>query len=140
MVNADVGWARGFGGKPLPFYKNFYVGGIGSVRGFEQSSIGPKEADEALGGTRQIVANAEYYFPLPGTGLDRSFRMSVFVDAGYVWGEGQKLNFSDMRYSTGLGFAWNSPIGPLKFSLGYPLKKDSNDEVQKFQFQLGTVF
>jgi outer membrane protein insertion porin family len=140
MVNADVGWARGFGGKPLPFYKNFYVGGIGSVRGFEQSSIGPKEGDEALGGTRQIVANAEYYFPLPGTGLDRSFRMSVFVDAGYVWGEGQKLNFSDMRYSTGLGFAWNSPIGPLKFSLGYPLKKDSDDDVQKFQFQLGTVF
>lgn len=140
MVNADVGWARGFGGKPLPFYKNFYVGGIGSVRGFEQSSIGPKVADEALGGTRQIVANAEYYFPLPGTGMDRSFRMSVFVDAGYVWGEGQKLNFSDMRYSTGLGFAWNSPIGPLKFSLGYPLKKDSDDDIQKFQFQLGTAF
>ncbi len=140
MVNTDLGWAKGFGGTPLPFYKNFYVGGIGSVRGFEQSSIGPKEAGEALGGTRQVVANAEYYFPLPGTGLDRSFRMSVFVDAGYVWGEGAKLNFSDMRYSTGVGFAWNSPIGPLKFSLGYPLKKDSDDEVQKFQFQLGTVF
>ena len=143
MLNAEVGWAKGFGGKPLPFYKNFYAGGIGSVRGFEESSIGPR-ADtsdrEALGGNRRLVANAEYYFPLPGSGMDRSFRMSLFLDAGYVWGEDQKLNFGDMRYSTGLGFAWSSPIGPLKFSLGYPLKKSSEDETQRFQFQLGTVF
>ncbi len=140
MLNADLGWAKGHGGKPMPFYKNFYVGGIGSVRGFEQGTIGPKEDGESIGGTRQIVANAEYYFPLPGTGLDRSFRVSWFVDAGYVWGEGAKVNFSDVRYSTGIGFAWSSPIGPLKFSLGYPLKKDSDDDVQRFQFQLGTVF
>jgi len=45
-----------------------------------------------------------------------------------------------LRYSTGLGFAWSSPIGPLKFSLGYPIKKEDDDETQVFQFQLGTVF
>lgn len=140
MLNADLGWAKGYGGKPLPFYKNFYAGGIGSVRGFEQSTIGPKEAGEAIGGTRLVVGNAEYYFPLPGSGMDRSFRMSVFFDAGYVWGDGQKVNFGDMRYSTGLAFSWSSPIGPLKFSFGHPLKKDRDDEVQRFQFQLGTVF
>lgn len=146
MLNGEVGWAKGLGGKPMPFYKNFYVGGLGSVRGFEQSSIGPKDAEgDALGGTRKLVANAEFYFPLPGSGTDRSFRMSAFLDAGYVWGEDengrqQKMNFSDLRYSTGLAFAWSSPIGPLKFSLGFPLKKDDGDEVQRFQFQLGSVF
>lgn len=146
MLNGEVGWAKGLGGKPMPFYKNYYVGGLGSVRGFEQSSIGPKdEAGDALGGTRKIVGNAEFYFPLPGSGTDRSFRMSAFLDAGYVWGEDrngrqQKMNFSDMRYSTGLAFAWNSPIGPLKFSLGFPLKKEDGDDTQRFQFQLGSVF
>ncbi|MBW7860834.1 MAG: outer membrane protein assembly factor BamA [Rhodocyclaceae bacterium] len=140
MLNADLGWARGYGGKPLPFYKNFYAGGIGSVRGFEQSSLGPRDADEAIGGTRLLVGNAEYYFPMPGSGVDRSFRLSVFLDAGYVWGSGGKIDIGDLRYSTGVGFSWNSPIGPLKFSLAAPLNKKSGDEIQRFQFQLGSVF
>ena len=141
MLNADVGWAKGYADKPLPFYKNFYVGGIGSVRGFEQSSIGPKDNEgDALGGNRRVVGNAEFFFPLPGTGMDRSFRMSAFLDAGTVWDESDKANFGDLRYSTGLAFAWSSPIGPLKFSLGVPLKKQDGDELQKFQFQLGTTF
>ena len=141
MLNADVGWAKGYAGKALPFYKNFYAGGIGSVRGFEQSSIGPKDdVGDALGGNRRVVGNAEFYFPLPGTGMDRSFRMSAFFDAGTVWAESDKANFGDLRYSTGLAFSWSSPIGPLKFSLGLPLKKQDGDELQKFQFQLGTAF
>jgi outer membrane protein insertion porin family len=140
MLNADLGWARGYGGKPLPFYKNFYAGGIGSVRGFEQSSLGPREGDDAIGGTRLLAANAEYFFPLPGTGKDRSFRVSVFVDAGYVWGDGGKVEFGDMRYSTGLAFSWSSPVGPLKFSLAAPLKKQTGDDIQRFQFQMGSVF
>ncbi|HRD34283.1 MAG TPA: outer membrane protein assembly factor BamA [Rhodocyclaceae bacterium] len=141
MLNADLGWADGYGGKPMPFYKNFYVGGIGTVRGFDQSGIGPKTADgDALGGTRRIVGNAEYFFPMPGSGLDRSLRVSVFLDAGSVWQEEDTVDLGDLRYSTGLGFAWSSPIGPLKFSLGYPIKKEDDDETQVFQFQLGTVF
>ena len=156
MLNADVGWAKGFGGKEVPFYKNYYVGGIGSVRGYDQGSIGPKFRDTdgdvtSTGGTRKIVGNAEFYFPMPGAGKDRSFRISAFFDAGYVWGEDeqplgsdqfeeQKLRFSDLRYSTGLAFAWSSPIGPLKFSFGHPLNKKDQDEVQRFQFQLGSVF
>jgi len=146
MLNGEIGWAKGLGGKRIPFYKNFFVGGQGSVRGFEQSSIGPKDsAGDVLGGTRKLVANAEFFFPLPGSGTDRSFRVSTFLDAGYVWGEDangrqQKINFSDLRYSTGLAVAWSSPIGPLKFSLGIPLKKDEDDKVQRFQFQLGSAF
>jgi outer membrane protein insertion porin family len=72
--------------------------------------------------------------------MDRSFRMSAFVDLGTVWAESDKANFGDLRYSTGLAFSWSSPIGPLKFSLGVPLKKQDGDELQKFQFQLGTTF
>ncbi|WP_332675334.1 outer membrane protein assembly factor BamA [Aromatoleum sp.] len=142
MLNTDLGYAKGFGGKPVPFYKNFYAGGIGSVRGFDQSSIGPKDpiTDDALGGNRRVIGNAEFFFPLPGTGMDRSFRMSAFFDAGTVWAEGDKAKLSDLRYSTGLSFAWGSPIGPLKFSLGFPIRKEEGDELQKFQFQLGSVF
>lgn len=141
MLNADLGWADGYGGKPMPFYKNFYVGGITTVRGFDQSGIGPKTVDgDALGGTRRIVGNAEYFFPMPGSGMDRSLRVSLFLDAGSVWQDEDTVDLADLRYSTGLGFAWSSPIGPLKFSLGYPLKKEDDDETQVFQFQLGTVF
>lgn len=151
MLNADVGYAKGFGGKGVPFYKNYYVGGIGSVRGFDQGTLGPKFTDTdgditSTGGTRKLVGNAEFYFPMPGAGTDRSFRISAFFDAGYVWGEDpdtgkeQKIGFDDLRYSTGLAFSWSSPIGPLKFSLGYPLKKEKDDEIQRFQFQLGSVF
>jgi outer membrane protein insertion porin family len=150
MLNGEIGWAHGYGNKTVPFYKNFYAGGIGSVRGFEQSSLGPKitQADgdeESLGGTRKLIGNAEFYFPVPGTGMDKSFRISAFFDAGYVWGEDadgkqQKFSLSDLRYSTGLAFSWSSPMGPLKFSLGFPLKKEEGDKAQNFQFQLGSTF
>lgn len=141
MMNVDAGIAKGYGGKPVPFYKNFYAGGIGSVRGFEQSSIGPRTSDDdPIGGTRMLVANAEYYFPLPGAGGDRSFRTSLFFDAGYIWDEENKFDSGQIRYSTGIAFSWASPLGPLKFSFGFPLKKQPTDEEEKFQFQFGSVF
>ncbi|GHU27374.1 outer membrane protein assembly factor BamA [Betaproteobacteria bacterium] len=147
MLNGELGWAHGYGGKPVPFYKNFFAGGIGSVRGYEQSSLGPRdEEDDSTGGTRKIVANAEFFFPMPGSGHDRSFRFSYFVDAGYVWGEDaetgkdQRIRWNDLRYSTGLAFSWSSPIGPLKFSLGFPIRKKSGDKTEPFQFQLGSMF
>ncbi len=141
MLNTNLGWAKGYGGKPVPFYKNFYAGGIGSVRGFEQSSLGRRTADDdPIGGTRLVVGNVEYYFPLPGSGSDRTFRTSLFFDAGYVWDEDEDLDFGQLRYSTGLAFSWSSPLGPLKFSFGFPLNAESGDDVQRFQFQFGSVF
>ncbi len=142
MLNGDIGIAKGYNDKPMPFYKNFYAGGIGSVRGYEQSSLGTDRNTEgdSLGGTRRMVGNAEFYFPLPGSGTDRSFRVSAFFDAGQVWGEEQDINFGDLRYSSGLAFSWTSPVGPLKFSLGFPLNAKKDDDIQRFQFQLGTVF
>lgn len=142
MLNGEFGLADGLGGRPLPFYKYYYGGGVGSVRGYKAGSLGPVDAttDERLGGDRRIIANAEFLFPMPGGGLDKSFRLGAFVDAGWVWGVGDKLAVGDMRYSAGLSLAWSSPLGPLKFSLAQPLNKKDTDKVQRLQFQMGTIF
>lgn len=140
-LNGEVGYGRGFGGKPFPIFKNFYAGGIGSVRGYEGSSLGPRAGNgDPLGGASRIIANAELQFPFPGSGADRTLRWFTFVDAGNVFGEGEKLNVSDFRYSAGLGISWVSPIGPLKLSYGAPLNAKPGDRKQNFQFQLGTGF
>ena len=140
FLNGEMGGAQGYGGKPVPFFKNFYAGGPGSVRGFSPFSIGPRDVNnQALGSTRRIIGNAEVLFPMPGMSKDRSVRLSAFVDAGSVFGQG--LSASDsLRYSTGVAVTWVSPVGPLKVSMGVPLNKQSGDRVQQFQFTLGSLF
>ncbi len=141
MLNGEIGTAGGMGGKPLPFYKNFYAGGVTSVRGYDAYSLGPRDSqNNLLGGTKRLVGNAEFLFPMPGAGVDRSMRLSVFLDAGQVYGSDQKVNISDLRYSTGVSFIWNSPMGPLRFSYGKPLNAHAGDNIQHLQFQLGQVF
>jgi outer membrane protein insertion porin family len=148
MLATDLGWGAGYGNKDLPFYKNYYAGGIGTVRGFRDSSLGPQAKDingnttgEALGGNRQITGGAEFLFPVPGLKeKDRSMRLSTFLDGGNVWGSDEKIRVTDLRFSYGVAFSWTSPIGPLKFSLGFPINKKEGDQTQKFQFQLGQIF
>lgn len=140
-VNGEVDYGRGLGGKPYPIFKNFYAGGIGSVRGYEGSSLGPRAANgDPLGGTSRIIANAELQFPFPGSGNDRTLRWFTFFDAGNVFAEDAKFKVSELRYSVGAGISWVSPIGPLKLSYGAPLNAKSGDRKQNFQFQLGTGF
>jgi outer membrane protein insertion porin family len=87
MFNTEIGYGNGYGGRPYPFFKNFYVGGIGSVRGFEAASLGPRDIyGDPLGGTRRFSANFEALFPVPGA--DRTLRLSAFLDMGQVWGPG----------------------------------------------------
>lgn len=145
MLNGEYGQGGGIGGKPLPFYKYYYAGGVGSVRGFKAGALGPvdpyaTDSDQRIGGDRRLVMNAEFLFPMPGSGKDKSFRLGAFVDAGWVWGVGEKLNVGDLRYSTGLSLSWSSPLGPLKFSLAQPLNRKEGDKTQRLQFQMGTVF
>ena len=142
MLNGEASVASGYGGKDMPFWLNYYAGGIGSVRGFENGTLGPFDAatGEYLGGTRRLVGNAEVLFPMPGMGTDKSLRLSAFLDAGQVWGKSQSIALGDLRFSTGVAFTWSSPMGPLKFSLARALKKETNDKTQLFQFQLGSVF
>jgi outer membrane protein insertion porin family len=139
--NADVSWGKGLGGHPYPIFKNFYGGGLGSVRGFDQNSLGPVDVTGAyIGGNRKINLNGELYLPVPGTGNDRTLRWFTYVDAGNVWGENDQLSFSDMRASAGIGVTWVSPVGPLKLSYGTPIRKKPEDRIQRLQFQIGTAF
>jgi outer membrane protein insertion porin family len=151
MLNGEIGYGGGIGTSDLPFYRNFFVGGVSSVRGFESGTIGPKELDTVtnevvtLGGDTKLVGNIELLFPLPGM-KDNSLRLSTFLDAGAAFGEGNPLygsntlSLDELRFSTGLGVAWNSPLGPLRFSLAYPLNKKDTDKTQVFQFNLGSTF
>lgn len=141
LVNTDVGYGKGYGGSTLPFYTHFFAGGVSSVRGFESSSLGPRDKNgDSIGGNRRIVNNLELLFPVPGLNNEKSVRMSAFFDTGGVWGEDEKLNFSDLRYSSGVALTWLAPIGPLKFSIATPVKDKPGDRAERFQFSLGRVF
>ncbi len=146
--NTELGVGKGLGGKPFPVLRNFYGGGLGSVRGFEQGTLGPTSAvigsttgeTVNVGGARNIVFNAEFIAPFPGAGNDRTLRWFVFIDAGNVYGESESVDFGQMRSSVGIGLSWISPVGPLRFALANPVRKFAGDRIQKFQFQIGTSF
>ena len=149
MLNGEVGYANGLGGQVMPFYKNFYAGGPGSVRGYEASSLGPYQiASDGdivhLGGTRRAIFNAELSMPMPGFGSDKSLKFGPFFDAGQVYADStddEKVqDGGSIRMSVGLAATWISPFGPLKFSLAQPLNNENDDKLQRFQFQMGQTF
>jgi outer membrane protein insertion porin family len=140
-VNAELGWGKGLGGRPFPVFKNFFGGGLGSVRAFDQGSLGTVDPTGAfLGGPKRLNVNGELYIPVPGTGNDKSLRIFAFTDLGNVWGEADSFTLSSLRSSAGLGLSWVSPVGPLKLSWGKPLRAFPTDRIQEFQFQIGTAF
>jgi outer membrane protein insertion porin family len=140
-INGELGIGKGLGGRPYPSFKNFYGGGLGSVRVFEQNSLGVIDPTGAyIGGARKLNLNAELYFPVPGTGNDKSLRFFGFTDAGNVWREDERITSADLRVSAGLGLSWISPMGPLRLSWGKPVRSTSTDRIQNFQFQIGTGF
>jgi outer membrane protein insertion porin family len=139
--NAELGWGKGLGGAPFPVFKNFQAGGLGSVRGFEQGTLGPRDITGAfLGGTKKLQAALELQAPFPGAGNDRTLRVFAFLDAGNVYAEGEKFGLKDLRASTGLGLSWISPVGPLRLAIANPIRKQAGDKIQKLQFQIGTTF
>ncbi len=165
MLGGEVGYANGYGKtKELPFFENFYGGGLGSVRGYESGTLGPKVYDDdgdviSYGGNKKANVSAELLFPMPGVKDARTVRLSAFADAGSVWdgktytaadsdngmsiygSKPHKSSFKEeLRYSAGMAVTWLSPLGPMKFSYAYPLNKKKGDEIQRFQFQLGTTF
>ncbi len=161
-LNVELGFANGYGGRSLPFFQNYYGGGVGSVRGYETNSLGPREAvtsaittnpdgttssitsytGNATGGRRKFTINNEILFPFPGTKNDKSVRGSLFFDAGQIYDKGDPLQKDNERihFSTGLAIAWQSPIGALKFSYAIPIGSKPTDKTQRFQFQVGTLF
>jgi outer membrane protein insertion porin family len=142
-LNGELGYADGYGGGTVPFYKNFYTGGVYSVRGFQTSTLGPRDINGPLGGTRKVVGNVELLFPIPGLGLEKSVRIGPFFDVGQVWANlpGQELSdINGVRYSAGGLFNWNSPFGAITLTFGVPLNNQPSDQIQKFQFALGSAF
>jgi outer membrane protein insertion porin family len=143
MLNGEIGYAESYGGEVYPFFKNYYMGGVSSVRGYSSGSLGPKGVDSdgeeySLGGTSRLQANAELYFPIPGLKDSKQFRLSTFLDGGNVF-DGS-YDAGDLRYSTGLALSWISPFGPLKLVLAKPLNDESGDDTEVIQFQLGQQF
>lgn len=164
-LHTDLGFGRGFGGTDrMPFYEHYYAGGIGSVRGFEDSTLGPKSTPNVndpdqdslpFGGNIKITGGAEVIFPAPFVKDQRSLRTALFFDVGNIYDtqctqtktvEGDKnpgcgdVDLGELRYSVGVGLSWLTALGPLGFSLAMPLNADSADDAQVFQFTLGQTF
>ena len=157
-VKADLGYGESFGDtSQMPFFKNFYAGGLGSVRGYEKYSLGPQNSQfqsnsnsraRPVGGNVQVVLGAEVIFPLPFIKDQRSVQSALFFDAGNVFNTkcgGFEVNcFSpkegELRYSVGLGATWLSGFGPITFSVAKPLNSDETDQTEVFQFSLGNQF
>ncbi len=141
-LEGEVGYGDGYGDTgDLPLTKNYFAGGLRSVRGFEANTLGPRDSNgEPLGGSTKLVANAELIIPLPIITNTRSFRLTAFLDAGNVYGPGEDVDLEQLRYSTGITAVWLSPLGPMTVSIAAPLKKEPGDETQPFQFTFGTTF
>ena len=140
--NGDLALGQAMEGKTYPLFKNFYGGGLGSVRGFEAGSLGPRDSVSGLvlGGPKKVNFNMELQAPFPGVGNDRTLRMYGFVDMGNVYGADQPIDTSQFRASAGVGISWISPMGPLRLAFATPIRSFEGDRIQSVQFQIGTAF
>jgi outer membrane protein insertion porin family len=141
-TNTEVDYGSGIGSSAYPVFKNYYAGGIGTVRGYDTNALGDvyDQYGYSQGGDKRVMASVEMQFPFFGAGQDRTLRWFTFVDGGQVYGANEKIALNRLRYSTGIGISWLSPIGPLKLSYGKALNASPTDKLQAFQFQIGTGF
>ena len=142
-LSADLGYGDAYGETTeLPFFENFFAGGPRTVRGFKTNTLGPLDSNRRpLGGDTKIIGRAELILPAPF--LDeykRSFRLTGFIDAGNVYGPGQKIDLGEIRYSTGIGAIWVSPFGVVQASIAMPLNEKTGDQTENFQFTFGASF
>ncbi len=138
----EVGYGDGYGDyTALPFFENFFAGGVRSVRGYEDNSLGPRDSDgDPLGGSFRTVGKLALVFPPPFLTDSNSVRLSAFFDVGNVFPGADDFSADELRMSVGLGGTWLSPIGPLAVSIAKPFNDSSDDDTQEFQFSLGAPF
>jgi outer membrane protein insertion porin family len=141
-LKARLAFGDGYGDyEQLPFFENFFAGGIRSVRGFEDNTLGPRDSNNnPIGGSFLTVFNAEVLFPVPFLEDSAGTRMSAFLDVGNVYEDFNTFDAGDLRYSVGLAGLWSSPLGPIAVSFGFPLNDEDDDEIQRFQFTVGSFF
>jgi len=146
-LNGTVGWVDSPTAEPVPLFERFFVGGIFTVRGFERNSIGEKlyvtdtpdgtTNDITIGGVKELIFNAEIEFPIF---KEVGIRGVVFFDAGNAWGADESFDPFGLRTAMGFGFRWNSPVGPLRFEWGFPLKPLPGEDGMAFEFTIGNSF
>ena len=156
-LNGEVAYGGSYGSTTggLPFFENYFMGGTGSVRGFKNNTLGPRDSNGyPIGGSSKIVGNAEMFFPVPFFAETKSLRLGTFFDAGAL---NDSLSLSNMKYSAGVSGEWLSPFGALAVSAAYPLNSGTytyipyngttpsdpisqSDQTQFFQFNFGQNF
>jgi outer membrane protein insertion porin family len=141
-LGGNLGYADGYGDtEELPFFQNFYAGGMRSVRGFQSNTLGIKEDGQALGGNFLVTGGAEIIFPVPFMKKTlKSFRLSAFTDFGNVYDVNEDFDAGILRYSAGLSAIWISPFGAMSFSVATPFNEQADDTTEAFQFSLGSTF
>jgi outer membrane protein insertion porin family len=141
-MKGRLAYGDGYGDyENLPFFENFFAGGIRSIRGFDDNTLGPRDSNNnAIGGSFLTVFNLEVLFPVPFLDVSSGTRLSAFLDAGNVYQDINSFDVGEFRYSVGLAGLWSSPLGPISVSLGFPLNSKAEDQEQKFQFTVGTFF
>ena len=141
-AKVDVGYGDGYGDfDEMPFFENFFAGGVRSVRGYEDNSLGPRDSDnDPIGGNFKTTGSAQIQFPPPFLTQSNAVRLSLFYDAGNVFAGTEDWTADDIRMSAGIGGTWLSPVGPLAVSVAQPINDKSGDDVQQFQFSLGAGF
>jgi outer membrane protein insertion porin family len=153
-LHGSLGYGDGYGDSDLlPFYKNYFAGGFGSVRGYRDNRMGPRSCaiafcpndpdPEVVGGNVLIEGGAELIVPTPFAANNRQVRTVLFLDVGNVFDtniSGYYPEMGDLRYTAGVSLSWLTAIGPLSFSLARPLNKQPGDETRVFQFTIGQGF
>lgn len=139
-LSGDLGYGDGYGGtSELPFFENYFAGGVQSVRGFQDNTLGPRDSNgDPFGGNAKVVGSAELYFPVPFLEDLKSVRLGLFADGGNVYNN--TITLSGLRYSAGLSAEWLSPFGALKVSVAQPFNQQAGDNIQRFQFSFGSGF
>ena len=158
-ARADVGFGDGYGdNKVLPFFENFFAGGVGSVRGYRARTLGPRspsvispdedfDDQDPIGGNLLTEGSLELIFPTPFAPESRNIRTFMFLDGGQVYqttidtgGRDFDFDADELRYSYGVGMTWLTAIGPLSFNFAQPINDEPEDDTETFQFSLGHVF
>ncbi|MBF0558415.1 MAG: outer membrane protein assembly factor BamA [Nitrospirae bacterium] len=136
-VSLRGGAAQGFGDtRELPIVERFFLGGRTTVRGYDQDTLGPKAADSTpIGGNAFIMGNLELR-----ADVGRGFGVVAFSDAGNVWDKIQNIDIAQLKYTTGLGLRYNTPVGPLRVDYGVKLNREKGESFGAVHFSVGHAF
>ncbi len=125
----------------LPFFEHFYSGGVRDLRGYDDNTLGPKDAlCYSVGGDFKVAGGMELAFPTPFAGGQSGTRIALFVDTGYVYENLDAFEVDKLRGSFGLSVTWEAPIGPIVISYAFPFRDQPGDRTEDLQFSFGTTF